>query len=629
MNETICRRLTILLLVVLGVLLYVPTLSFPFEFDDIGYLVNNPFFKDIRYFGFWIDIPSFATEARRLGLDRDLSTNFILRPVTYFTFFLNHAVAGLEPRGFRAVNIVIHCANAVLLFDILWMVLRSSGKRGVLSVGSVAFISAFSAFLFLAHPLQTESVTYIVQRFTSLGVLFYLMTIWLYFLPRCRDGGRYAALLRGCSLVTLILGMLSKEFVFTVPFMLVVIDCLVLRASPKAAAKGALLHFMCLPIIPVLIVLTATAQQGGHLSLSGALNVANSDDSPQEPYAYALTQLRVVLSYLRLIAIPSGLNLDHDCALSRSILERRAWLAAAVLAAICASAWWWYRRQAADLRRSLIWCSVVWYFVALAPDSSVVPLPDLMADHRTYLPSIGALTVLVCGVDVLRTRIQGARVLNGVVIAGMALWVLVLSAATCARNAVWGSQVSLWRDTVTKSPLKYRAWGNLGAAYFDAGQPYNAIACLRKALELEPRFVNGYANLSNAAILVGQHREAIEIAKAGLSYAPHNGALRFALGLAYGHLGQTTESIDCLVQAARLSPGDARPYTALGRVYTHVQRHEDALSAHRSAAAIRPDDPLLRKDVLDAEARCRQAQRGKDATDVLGQPAGSPGDDAS
>jgi hypothetical protein len=125
----------------------------------------------------------FANRASALGLDRDLSTNFILRPAAYFSFYLNSLVGGLHPLGFQGVNVLIHCGNAARLFALVHRLLPSARSLAP-TAGSTPFIAWTAALFFLVHPLQTESVTYILQRFTSLGTFVFLGSVLLYFVAQ-------------------------------------------------------------------------------------------------------------------------------------------------------------------------------------------------------------------------------------------------------------------------------------------------------------------------------------------------------------------------------------------------------------------------------------------------------------
>jgi len=239
--------LAVALILALGLLLYGYTLHFPFVFDDCIYLVDNPLMRDLRSFIWRGDFTAFANYSKHLGLDPDLSTNMILRPVTYFSFYLNYLADGMNPRGFRAVNIAIHCGNTLLLFFTLAQVLRTSRKRGELLPGSARFIALSAALLFLVHPLQIESVTYVVQRFTSLGTLFYLATVLTFLRANHAEDGRAARRWRVLSVGSLVVGMLSKEILFTAPFMLLLLDWLVMGTPLKTAGRRISAVSRCSP----------------------------------------------------------------------------------------------------------------------------------------------------------------------------------------------------------------------------------------------------------------------------------------------------------------------------------------------------------------------------------------------
>jgi Tfp pilus assembly protein PilF len=575
------------ILVAGGVLLYGYTLSFPFVFDDHVYLVENPLIKDSRSFAFMQDFSTFATTSARMGLDPDLSTNFILRPVSYLTFHLNYAADGMRPRGYRAVNIVIHCLNAVLLFQILWHVLRASPKRGDLSIVSVGFIALGSALLFLVHPLQTESITYVVQRFTSLGALFYLVTIWTYLLANAATSPKAAWLWRDGSIGALVLGMLSKEEVFTAPLLLIVLDWVVMGASLKTVGKRAVPYLLCLPIIPVMIALTSHAQNSGNLSLTGAVNIVNPYN--YAPLHYALTQLSVVLWYLRLVLFPAGLNIDWEYPLSTSVLQGRVLISIAVIVALVAGSAFWCWRRRTDVRVSLVFVSVLWYFTTLAISSSVVPLPDLMCEHRCYVATIGALCALVCCADMLRSRF-------GVVVpVVVAVWVVALSVATVARNQLWRSELTIWGDAAAKSPHKGRIWGNLGVAYYEHGQTQQAVSCLQKAVQVEPYLIQSYQNLGKIFNSQSKYQEALVISQLGASRSRPYEELHFNMGVAYAGLGQTANSIESFTRAVAIRPTHVPSHLCLAELHARLQQHDAARKHFETAAAIGTSNPAIQE----------------------------------
>ncbi len=577
--------------------LYGSTLSFSFVFDDLLYLKDNPFFRDLHSFAFPTHFVAFANQAKVLGLDPDLSTNLILRPVTYFTFYLNYIAEGMKPSGFRVVNIAIHCTNTILLFQLLSHLLQNSRKRHALSAASIHFIAVITALLFLVHPMQIESVTYVIQRFTSFATFWFLFTAYTWFRSWSATSRKAALGWRSGAVAGLLLGMLTKECLFTAPFMLVLLDWLVAGTLLKTAARRAWPLFLCLPLIPILIVLTSWAQRNGNVDFGSALRVANPFAPNEYQYHYALTQPQVILTYLRLLLVPVGLNVDPDYPISTSILQWRVIFSGTAIVSLLAGAVIAYRKRLSDLRWSLGFCGVIWFFLTLSISSSVVPLPDLMAEHRAYLPSIGVFIVLVCFSDWIRVRLAKYASLRFVTGIGLAIWILLLGGATISRNRVWRSEIVLWSDACSKSPYKGRPWLNLGTAYGEAGKLAEAADCFRKVIELEPISLIAYGNLVKIENDRGRHRDAVVAGLAGIKFAPaHLDYLLYHnLGTAFYKLGDITNSIACNQASVTSNPNYFGGHLALAGLYLRTNQLELALKHYQLAAQLQSLDATQQK----------------------------------
>jgi hypothetical protein len=207
--------------------LYGRTADFPMTYDDCAYMKDNPLFLQSGAFSYLASFRDFALWPLKAGLDADLAANMLLRPLAYATLHGNHALDGFEPRWFRVVNIVIHALNGLLIFGVL--------RR----LRAAMFIAVVSALLFTVHPLAVESVTYIVQRFTSLGTLWVLLCLWFY-LGSLSAEGRSRHWLRGAAVVAALAGMLTKEDAVVVPLLAVGLDWLVLGTRLRTALWRAL-----------------------------------------------------------------------------------------------------------------------------------------------------------------------------------------------------------------------------------------------------------------------------------------------------------------------------------------------------------------------------------------------------
>lgn len=600
------------LLIGLCASLYVWTADFPMAFDDHTYLKDNPFFRGGGSLDHLKDFNEFVKRPFKMGSDPDYAVNAIMRPVAYASFRLNYSLDEFNPHWYRLVNVGVHALNSVLIYALVTMLLRFSKVGAGLQRGSVLFISATAALLFAAHPLATESVTYIVQRFTSLVVLFSLLSLCLYF-ASCsvhRRWGRW--LLRGGAAAAVLLAMQTKEDAFMIPLLAVLLDWQVLGTRLRAAAIKALPLLLCMPLIPVLVFMTAAAQHDG-FDFKAAMNIVNSRDEPLSHWHYFVTELTVMTHYLRQMFWPQGMNLDPEWPLYDSLFQGPVLQALAVLSGMVLTAWGLFRRFRGDVRFVLGFACVCWFFITISVSSALTPLPDLVAEHRSYLPSIGIFILVACLLDWLRSsssvRAHGLRL--GIPVLTL-LCVGALSWKTCVRNNVWRTRESLWEDTVAKSPGKYRTWGNLGAAYSDAGKNEKAVHCFREALKVEPRFQNGLLNLSNSLLRLNRPKEALDATMQLINIdrnATTKPPVAFTLGLSLAGVGRYDEAVAVFRDILRAMPNDAQTHKALGLVYYQTGLPHRALDHYEAASHVQPDDPQLQK--LIQAAQVAMAEKGR------------------
>jgi len=296
--------MTVFVLLGAAIVLYGSTVHYPFEFDDHLYIVKNPLFKNPANYQLPTHVLDVAAKVETEGLDPDLSTNFILRPFTYLTFYWNYLHGGDDPAGYRVVNIAIHGANAVLLYALLFNLFRDSRGMERAREGTAFFVSSAAAMAFVSHPFQIESVTYVVQRFTSLVAFFYLGSLLLYLLSlkatcRFKQGG-----FRCLSVASLALAMVSKESSITAPIVVMMMDRFITGNRFAVIARRASGHLLCLPIIPVLLIAASWAQHHGSFNLHDTYYIANDVSQPVNALNYIFTQFGVMLSYLGLPSLP-------------------------------------------------------------------------------------------------------------------------------------------------------------------------------------------------------------------------------------------------------------------------------------------------------------------------------------
>jgi len=575
--------------VVLCAGLYGWTADFQMVFDDFFYLKNNPYFlrfpEAVRSGGF-VD---FAGAPAREGLDPDLTANMLLRPFAYATFLMNHALYGFEPRWFRLVNIVIHAANGWLIFVLLTRLGRSLEGRGLMSATSSCFIAVSTALVFLAHPLAVESVTYIAQRFTSMGTLFVLLCLAMHF--KALDAGGSKTWWRAGAVLAALLGMLTKEDTVTVPLLALGLDWLVMGSQLRVALRRSLPLLLLLPVVPVVVMAVSSAQNGGQWGFLQALNLANLRAVPWGHQEYAFTQCTVLVEYLRLIVWPAGQNVRPDWPVYDSLLAGPVLRALALLLGMLGLAWWLGRRQWMGGQGRLVFAFVLWFFTTVLVSSGPVPLPDMMAEHRCYLPSIGVMVALVCVVDRLR-QIPG--VVPGFVVTGTVM--LMFSSATCLRNETWRTELSLWEDTVAKSPGQFLAWNDLGLARWEAGDEEGALDALRKSLEIAPHYADARCNLAGVLCRLQRWQECLAVigkVRESDLQCRRNADFLYNRAIALAGLGRLDESAKDLERVVSYRPDFYLAVRLLG-VLHHKQAHLRRARLYLSQAeALQPGDPVV------------------------------------
>lgn len=582
--DTSSSKAHILLFVMLGVVLYWYTLPYPFVFDSRFYLLDNPLISDIGSFVKLLNIPDFADDYLELNVHRDVVVTFILRPFVNFTFYLNYLFDGFDPQGYRAVNIAVHIFNAILWYSLLTRIIRH--RTGGETPEEEWFIPFFSALFFLVHPLSTESVTYIIQRYTSLGTLLYLATMLLFLMSLLSHSKRLAWALNYGSVMALVVGMLSQETLITAPFALILMGTILLRLPLRTVIVRASAHVCCLPIIPLIMYLISTAQTGGGQSLQKINRII--DGYP--PYEYVITQARVILTYLRMLIAPYGQNIDPSYPLYRSVADPEIVGSLLILSLFAITGVVLQCRKQGLFSTDLLSFCIFFSFLAVSV-SSLFPLPDLMSEHRSYLFSLPVITALVCRIDSFRMQLTPKWATR--VIVFLSIMAVLYSAVTVKRNYLYKFQSSLWEDAVSKSPAKWRPNYNAGNACIDEHQYEKALYFFQRSIQINPYKIEGYSNLGSAYMSLSDYYSAIEAYRKGLAVRDDEPVLLVNLGNAYRQAGQLQDAIEVLEKAVHINPGIVSAYRMLAELYVTIGNHEKALQNVREARKLDDQDASL------------------------------------
>ncbi|MGA2582775.1 MAG: hypothetical protein ABSG31_05815, partial [Tepidisphaeraceae bacterium] len=430
MSRTDWARWTAPLLVMLVVAIaYSDSFSGPFIYDDLDAIANdaqvNPQIQSL------FTPPTETTPTTLSG-----------RPVLRFSFALDYAVGGLDVRIYHATNFAIHLACSLLVYGIIRRILLRPEIWGERFMKSAPWLAAAVAGLWGVHPLNTQAVTYIVQRAESLASMFYLLT--LYCSVRAAGSEKSVPWWGVGAIASAILGMGCKEILATVPVVAALFDSIFLAGSWKAAMRKRWGIYAGLLVCWLLLLIQVkSGSRGSTVSFHEAISAMQ----------YALTQLGAIASYLRLMVWPTGLVLDEEgWPIAHGIDDVGIGGAAVVLLLITTIFMLW--------RWPKVGFSGAWFFLLLAPSSSFVPIvTEVVAEHRMYLPMLGWIALAVIGGwSLARKSMPLHFVETGIYLALLAAFCTL----TIQRNAQYHTAEGIWRDTIAKRPTNPRAHFNLG-----------------------------------------------------------------------------------------------------------------------------------------------------------------------
>ncbi|HEY4258087.1 MAG TPA: tetratricopeptide repeat protein [Candidatus Udaeobacter sp.] len=521
----------------------------PFIFDDLPAIVEN---ATIRTLALPIALAPPHTGQPANG-----------RPLVNFSFALNWAVGGADVRGYHVLNLAIHVLAALALFGVVRRTLRSQALAAKSAADATPLAFAVAA-LWMFHPLQTESVTYISQRAESLAGLCLLLT--LYASIRGADSPtpvRWHAL----AIVTCLLGMATKEVMYAAPLLVLLHD----RTFSAGTFREALRRrpWFYATLAATWLLLAWLVKQAGNRGATAGFGLGIT------PWHYLLTQCGAVVHYMRLAFWPAPLVLDYGVATTNSLAQ--VWPQAALLLALFGAT------LLALVRRPPWGFLGAWFFLLLAPTSSVLPLAtQTIAEHRMYLPLAAIIVAIVVG---------GWHVLGRRSVPIFVAIAIVFGALTARRNIDYRSAISIWQDNIAKRPDSPRPYGELASALSNAGRVPEALAAYETAVRLLPNYPKVRHNYAVALAAAGRLDEAVAQFELALAQLPTLADARYELGNVRHEQGRNAEALACYEEATRLRPDFALAHNNAANILANFGRTEEALAHYAAAAHADPNLP--------------------------------------
>jgi len=559
-----------LFILVLGSLVYGNHLQNPFQFDTVAYITNHH---------------------RLDNINEQLNINYLWKEILHrgllqISLAFNVHLDGFRTFGYHLLNLSLHLINSVLVYFItfrIWCYFRSIDCQS--KDDETRFVALFTAVLFLIHPIQTESVIYIIGRSEVFAGTFYLSSFLLFQIYLVIDRPiktSFKVLIFFIISIAFILGFSVKQTVITLPLMLL------LYFFFGQESESTSIRWLNKRKWGIRFILLVGVSLLFHKLLTDELFLIGESTAGEDigRLNYMLTQPSVIFYYyFKLLLFPINLNIDPDIQL---VTEWWSWKFITALIGIAGLIYFCCRAK----ENRLLLYFICWFLIVLSPSSSIITLNDLAAEHRTYLASYSFYAVMafcVYKVPHLVFFNHSTKCRNIILVISIFISI-IFSGLTIQRNQIWASEVLLWNDALKKSPQKIRPVINLAHAYTTAGSIDLAVEYFEKALDLNPNIFATNYNLGNLYFERGREEDALRLLQTAALIRPKIPETHELLGEIYLKRKQIKLAEFHLKRAVEIKPDYALPMRNLGIIYYfHFKKPEEAAVYFSRALSIDPN----------------------------------------
>lgn len=548
------------------------TLDVPFYLDDFPSIVEN------HYIFNWRGVESMFRFSP-------------LRVIGYLSFALNYHLHQFQVAGYHVVNILIHALAGCGVLAFTKGVVRTPAMTGRIPAAAAKWLPLFSALVFVLHPLQTQAVTYTVQRLASLAALFYISSMAAYVHARISGDYRLKGGLFAFSMLLALLAFFTKQHTLTLPAALLLVEALFFPADRRALViktGGVVLGLSAAWAILSLLL------HYDPFSLK-AMEALTRETKTISRWEYLLTQSKVLWVYIKLYLWPTGLHLDYDIPIAAGFFDWK------VISALTGHLLVLTGALVISKRFPLVSFAVAFYYLAHLVESSVIPIRDVCFEHRTYLPNMG-----FC---LLAGRL-GAFLTTGVKRRRPAAWLLLflllaMGTMTWQRNRVWRDPILFWQDCTSHSPEKSRPWNDLAVMLLRAGRVEEAAAAMGRAMKQVDPGTPGRVemnevtsiNLVTLLRIQGKYDEALALSENILKKKTtrwNRSKILDNMGLTHLKRGEYKEAESCYKKALRESRWNMKAMAGLGTSIALQGRAEEAIEIF---------ERILEKDPFNKNAK--------------------------
>jgi len=544
--------------------IYGNSLDCSWHFDDKANVTDNP---NLHLRGL-----SWDSVKRALFSDR-LNPGILYRPVSCLSFALNHYYGGLDVVGYHFVNIFIHLLSSIFLFLFIYHTLNLPSLRPKYASHAYS-ISLLATILWAINPMQTQAVTYIVQRMASLAGMFYIMSMYLYLRARVAEktGGRLLYFLLCFVSFSLALG--SKENAAMLPLGILLYEILLIQEDTGQFLRKNMRAIFIVFGVTLLLGLVYLYYRGGNI-------FSFLDEYGERPFSLTqrlLTEPRVIIFYVSLLVypVPNRLSIAHSIQISTSLLNPISTFASILFIVGSIGILILIARK-----YPLVSFCFLFFFLNHLIESSILAL-ELVFEHRNYIPSMLFFVPVAIGLCNLLELYAGKRTLRYIISVFITLLLMGLGHSTFMRNFTWKSEKSLWIDAVEKAPDQFRVHHNLGKYYQDYGYKEQAISEYEKALNCPVVHRNDeevltYYNLGNLYTERGNYEKAKSLYQKAVLKNPNFSPALGNLASIYDKEGKASLADYYLRKAIEINPGDPYINFNMGLYYLNIGRPKKAV----------------------------------------------------
>jgi len=553
-------------------LIYYPSLWYGFIFDDLPTITNYIHIRSLDFAGQFFKNPRWISR--------------LLNQFTYTNW-------GPTPFPFRIVNLMMHLFSGTMIFFIVYRLFDRCKKTAFLSIHALP-LASLTTLLFLLHPVQTQTVTYITQMrleglvvfFSSLVLLTFSyaatvsvpwMKIWLYIIS-------FGAMAFAAG---------TKEVIVVLPILVLATDWFFIAEGDISSLKsrlwvhgsyGAILWGLLLKygyLTPRFISTIAATplhnNRGNILTSSAQLDITL--------FQWIISQFKVLLHYTRIFFWPVDICFDYDMKLAEHWYSPDVLLPLTVLLSFgCLCLWLLKQNKAHPLVYGFIW-----FFGFVLPRASIFPSTELVCDYKTYPAAFGIMLALALMIWWALLQLKSAwplmqrlfKLRHATTLA-LGFLCIGLAYATSARNFVWSSELEFWKDVVKKAP-KARCYNNLGTGYWEKGQTKEAIEAFHHAIEKDNWYGEPHVNLATIYQVSGNIDKALDHYRRAMEIGEGHPEMFNNLGILHFSQKAYDKAEICFKQAVALRPYYSKSYTSLGKIYVMQNKHEQALECYEKA----------------------------------------------